>query len=97
MKEKSTINTVTINTRLRGVRALVNYCIELGYIDSFKISLLKNEKEIKQTYTDDEIKLLLRKPDLKKCLFAEYRNWVVINYLLATRKPYINNMQFKKR
>jgi integrase/recombinase XerD len=83
LKDKD-INVITINSYLRGIRAVINYFIELGYTMPFKITLLKTEKVIKQTYTDAEIKLLLRKPDVSKCNFAEYRNWVIVNYLLAT-------------
>lgn len=27
---------------------------------------------------------MLKKPDVKKCTFSEYRNWVMINYVLGT-------------
>ena len=37
---------------------------------------------IKQVYTDQELKLLLKKP--KTSNFKEYRNWVIENYMLAT-------------
>ena len=35
-------------------------------------------------YTTHELNLLLKKPNLKTCSFTEYRDWVIINYLLAT-------------
>jgi len=56
----------------------------VGYIEPFKIELLKVEKQVKETYTDSELTILLKKPDVKKCKFSEYRDWVFINYLLAT-------------
>jgi len=31
-----------------------------------------------------ELTLLLKKPDIAKCGFAEYRNWVLVNYMLGT-------------
>ncbi|MDF2675276.1 MAG: phage integrase family protein, partial [Clostridiales bacterium] len=80
----SGIKNVSINTRLRGVRAFTYWCIERGYIKPFKINLVKQEEIIKETYTDDEIKILLVKPDIKKCSFTEYRDWVVINFLIGT-------------
>lgn len=58
--------------------------MELGYLSNFKIQLLKTEKKIKITYTDCELELLLKKPNMNSCTFTEYRNWVVTNYLLAT-------------
>lgn len=36
----------------------------------------------KQTYTDDELARLLKKPDMKTCMFATYRTWVIINLLM---------------
>lgn len=42
----------------------------------------KAEEVVKETYTDAELKLLLRKPNLKQCSFSEYRNWVIVNFLL---------------
>jgi len=81
---KPNANFVTINSYLRGIRAILYYCMELGYLSNFKIQLLKTEKKIKITYTDCELALLLKKPNMNSCTFTEYRNWVVTNYLLAT-------------
>jgi integrase/recombinase XerD len=58
--------------------------MERDYMPKFKVRLIRAEKTIKNTYTEAELKLLLVKPDVKKCNFAEYRNWVVSNYLLGT-------------
>lgn len=78
------ITDCTINSYLRGLRAIIYYGMELGYIPKFEVKLIKAQKKIKETYTDEELKLLLKKPNLKKCTFEEYRNWVIINYLLGT-------------
>ncbi len=82
-KDKS-VSAIAINSNLRGIRAFLYYCMKLGYIGKFQIELIKAEKKIKQVYSDAELELLLKKPSLKHCSFAEYRNWVVINYALAT-------------
>jgi len=58
--------------------------MEEGYMDRFTIKLLKAEKKIKETYTDDELSKILQKPNIKTCSFTEYRNWVMSNYFLAT-------------
>jgi integrase/recombinase XerD len=58
--------------------------MDLGYLPKQKLDLMKADKDIKETYTDEELALLLKKPDIKKCSFAEYRNWVLVNYFLAT-------------
>ena len=77
-------NPETINTALRTFRVLVNYWSSLKYCQSVKFKLLKTEIKIKEVYTDAELQLLLRKPDIKKSSFTEYRTWVVINFLIAT-------------
>ena len=52
------------------------------YMKSFKILLPKTDKETIECYTDTELKILLKKPDLKRCNFTEY--WVIINFLMST-------------
>ena len=37
---------------------------------------------MKETYSDLELSALLKKPDIRKATFAEYRDWVIINFLL---------------
>lgn len=84
MKTQTNTTDLTKNTRLRGIRAILKYMMELDYIDKFTIHLIKVDKPLKETYTDAELKLLLERPDLKQCDFSEYRNWVIVNTLLST-------------
>jgi integrase/recombinase XerD len=77
-------NTISINTRLRGLRAFLYWCMTRGYVEDFKITLLKQIEVIKDTFTDEEIKLLIHKPDIKICTFVAYRDWVIVNFLLGT-------------
>jgi integrase/recombinase XerD len=58
--------------------------MEAGVISRFKIKLIHAEKKIKETYTDEELEKLLKKPDMANPNFVEYRNWVMINYLIGT-------------
>ena len=83
-QSRPNLKDITLNSYLRGLRVILYYGMELGYLPQFKMELLKAEKEIKETYTDEELTLLLKKPDIKKCDFTEYRNWAIVNYLLAT-------------
>ena len=82
--KKKDIVDITVNTYVRGIRAFLYYLMDIGFMDTFKIKLIKANKRIKETYNEEELKILLRKPDLKKCKFNEYRNWVLINFLLGT-------------
>jgi len=74
----------TITTYARHVRAVLNFFMERGYLNYFKIGLPKADEKVKETYTHKEMELLLEKPDLKTCKFSEYRNWVILNYITAT-------------
>lgn len=82
--ENGRASAISINSYLRSVRALLYYGMDLGYIDRFKVHMLKAEKKLKETYTDEELKILLKKPNVKKCSFAEFKVWALENYLLAT-------------
>lgn len=84
LKETHSISSVTVNTHIRGLRAILYFFMERGYISSFKIKLIKSEKPIKEVYTDNEIEKLIEKPNIKKCSFLEFRNWAIVCYLLGT-------------
>lgn len=78
------IRDVTINSYLRTIRVFLYYCMECSYVEHFKITMIKADKKVKETYTEDELKKLLEKPDTNKCSFTEYKTWVFENYLLGT-------------
>ena len=68
------IKDSTINIRIRAIRCVLYYFMRNEYIDNFKISQIKENDEGIELYTDKEIEKLLKKPNMKKCSFAEYRN-----------------------
>lgn len=78
------IKDITINTYLRALKAILYYFMKIGYMDKFHIALVKYDKPIIETYTEEEIKLLLKKPNKNKCTFVEFRNWTICNVLYAT-------------
>lgn len=82
LQQKTNANENTINSYLRGLRAMLNYFMELGYVEPFSIKLPKVEQKIKVGFTDRELEILLKKPDVKKCSFTELRNCAIENYLL---------------
>lgn len=51
-------------------------------LTNLTIPRYKSEETVKETYTDAELKLLLEKPNMRQCSFPEYRNWVIIYFLL---------------
>lgn len=76
------VNEQTIAAYFRAYRAIAYFAMEEGWIPRRKISIKQPEPPIKNCYTDDEIKRLVRKP--KTADFLENRNWVMVNYFLAT-------------
>ena len=84
VKETHNCNDISINSLLRSIRAFLYYAMENGNIANFTIRMLKTDKKIKPTYNNEELLLLLRKPNKDKCDFTEYRIWALTNYFLAT-------------
>jgi|GEM_PF-3732727 len=41
-----------------------------GYIRQFSVQLPKTDEVVKETYTDQEVRLLLKKPDVKSASFV---------------------------
>ena len=74
--------TTTLNTRLRGLRVFFKFCAEREYMEELSIKLLKDDAELKEPYTDAELRKLLARP--KSNRWNEYRSWAMINYLVAT-------------
>lgn len=88
------LSSNSISSYTRTLKSFFSWCNEEGHT-SVNISLYKAEETVKDTYTDTELKRLLKKPDTKKCSFPEYRNWVIINLLLNSgcRAATVRNIQ----
>lgn len=82
-REKLNIKDVTLNTYVRSLRTILYYFMEQGYMSSFKINAPKFDKSVIPTYTDEELKKLLKKPNMKGCDFITYRNYVICNFFMA--------------
>lgn len=63
------------------LKAFLSWCNSEG-ITTLNMAKYKGEETIKETYSDEELLLLLQKPNTKKCTFAEYRSWVIVNLLV---------------
>ena len=83
----------SISTYVRIVRTFLNWCSAEG-LTSLTIPNMKDKDTVKETYTDDELMFLLRRPD-RDCDFTEYRNWVIVNFLLNSgcRAATVRNIQ----
>ena len=79
-----TRHIASVNHYIRDLRTFLYWCMDSGYISPpFKVAVLRGQETEKPTLTDDEVAALLVKP-ARRCAFAEYRSWVVVNWLLAT-------------
>lgn len=87
----------TVATYICSLRTILYYLMQKEYIETFKIRKPKYDRPIKEVYTDAELKLILKKPNIKSCSFAEYRNWVLVNFLISTgqRKNTVMNLKIK--
>lgn len=81
---KERCSDITINSYLRTIRSFLYYCMEMGYLSKFKIDKLKVQKTPKKIYSKEELRLLLRKPNIKTCSFSEFKMWAFSNFLLGT-------------
>lgn len=76
---------VSINSRLRAIRAFFNFLLEQNYIKKNPmdgVSLLKHRKNVIQTLTVQQINTLLNACNLRT--FVGYRDYVIISLILET-------------
>lgn len=95
LRDNRNCNDITINSYLRSLRAFLYYCMECGYLPTFKIQMIKAEKKMKETYSDEELRILLAKPDINTCTFREYEVWTLENYLVGTGNRISSAMNLK--
>ena len=84
LREDKNLNDVSMGTYARDLKTLMRFFMKKGYLPHFDIPIPKADKQPIETYTDEELKRLLKKPDVNKCNFANYRTWVIICLLLST-------------
>lgn len=77
------LSSHTISNHMSYLRNLLNYCLDIGYIDKMpKIKSIKITAKQKQPLTASEIEKLLVMP--KDMDFPTYRNWIQTQLILAT-------------
>jgi integrase/recombinase XerD len=79
---ESGIKPITVKTDMRHLRAFLNFCASRGYMEELDVPMPRVEETIKEAYTNEELALLLRKPQTNN--WVEYRNWVMVNYFYGT-------------
>ena len=79
----SNISLSTQNINLSHLRAFLYWCMKMGYLEPFKIHLIKGQENKIKFFTDEEIDLLLKTPK-KDCTFAESRTYAMICFIMST-------------
>lgn len=74
--------TTSLNTRIRGLRVFFTFCAEREYMKPIHPKLMKVDEEIKEPYTEAELRKLLKKPTSNR--WTEWRTWAAINFLIST-------------
>lgn len=74
----------TIATYLTGIRTILNWAHSEGLIKRIKVVIPRYDQSLKKTYTEQQLKALVVKPDVKTCDFANIRDWALVSYLLGT-------------
>jgi len=77
LKEKGIDNNITINSYMQNVSPVIKYGYKKGYIfEDFCIPYVKAQETFKEIYTQQEMNILLKKPNDKE--FTSIRTWAVI-------------------
>ncbi len=97
LRDDPNLNDVSMETYARDLKTLMRFFMKCEYLPHFEIKIPKADKEAIETYTDAELKRLLKKPDIRKCGFVTYRSWVIVNFLLSTgiRQNSLINIKIK--
>ncbi len=77
---KSGVSPNTISSYARVFRTFLKWCRGEGYTD-LSLPNIQDKETVKGSYTGEELIALLKKP-AKDCDFCEFRNWVIVNFLI---------------
>lgn len=83
----------SISSYVRAFKSFLTWCNEEGY-SILSINSYKPQDTVKETYSDIELSKLLKKPT-PSCTFCEYRNWMIVQFLLNSgcRAATVRNIQ----
>lgn len=83
----------SVNAVLRNYRAFGKWCLEEGYIDSFKCNVRQDVTRVKEVYTPAELEKLMVKPPITD--FHAFRSYCIISLMLNTgaRRRTISNIK----
>lgn len=80
------VKPTSINHYLRDCRSFFYWCMNTDrkYMPEYKIRLIEAQEEQIKLFPDEELLLLLEKPERSNNKFTDWRTWVICNWVLAT-------------
>lgn len=97
LRSNPKISDMSLYSYCRDFKTIMRFFMKEEWIPKMELALSKVDKPPIETYTDDELVILLKKPNMKKCSFTEYKTWVVVNFLMSTgiRQNSLINIKIK--
>ena len=77
------IKDITLNTYVRSLRTILYYFMNMGYIEKFNINAPRFDKQIIPTYSDEDLRKLLKRPSMRNCDFVFYRNYMICQFFMG--------------
>ena len=84
LKTHRNFNDVSTNTTFRTINVFFKFIHDEYQVPLFHLDYVKETKKIKQIFSSDDIKKLLKQPNLDHCTYSELRDWCIINIVLNT-------------
>ena len=88
---------ISINAYLRDLITTMHFLMDEGHVHPFSMKAIKVDAHSVETYTEEELRVLLKRPDIRKCRYVEYQCWVMTNFLFSTgvRQRSLMNVKVK--
>ena len=84
LKTHRNFNDVSTNTTFRTINVFFKFIHEEYQVPLFHLDYVKETKKIKQIFSSDDIKKLIKQPNLDHCTYSELRDWCIVNIVLNT-------------
>ena len=79
------VKITTINNYITNMKVFLRWCMDedRGYMAPFKFPKLRGQEESIKLFSDEDVEKLLERPH-NPDNFVETRNWMIVNWVLAT-------------
>ena len=84
LKTHRNFNDVSTNTTFRTINVFFKFIDEEYQVPLLHLDYVRETKKIKQIFSSDDIKKLLRQPNIDSCTYSELRDWCIVNIVLNT-------------